>query len=255
MAFGFQGCKGPSQPGPSARTDHIRVMAYNIHHGEGMDEILDLQRIADLINQHDPDILALQEVDSNATRTGGINQAEVLAELTGLTPVFGSFMPYDGGSYGMAVLSKLPIIRSSNLRLPDGTEPRTSVRVQVVLPNTADTLQFVGIHFYRTDEERMAQAVKLEEHLSKTSYPTILAGDFNSTPESDVISYLDERWEIVDKGEDRLTFSSFDPVREIDFFMYKPAEYFRVVDQFLVDEPVASDHKPLVLDVEYTTYR
>jgi endonuclease/exonuclease/phosphatase family metal-dependent hydrolase len=175
--------------GPVA--DTIRVLAYNIHHGEGMDSVLDLERIAALIRDVDPDLVALQEVDSMVDRTARVDQAATLGELTGMAHRFGSFMPYQGGAYGMAVLSRLPITRTESFRLPDGDEPRTALAVTVVLPGTAEELRFVGIHFYRTDEERLAQALDLERQLQGVEIPTVLAGDFNSRPGSAVLTHLD----------------------------------------------------------------
>jgi len=229
--------------------DTLRILAYNIHHGEGMDEVIDLERIATLIRDVDPDLVTLQEVDSVVARTGGVDQAAVLGELTGMQPIFGRFMPYQGGAYGMALLSRLPITSSQNLRLPDGDEPRTAVAATVELPSGRH-VRLVGIHFYRTETERLAQAQSLEEQLAGLDHhPTILAGDFNSTPEDSVMTHLRSGWHVVDKGDDRLTFSSFDPVKEIDYFIWRPERAFSLLDQHLLDEPVISDHRPLVMEV------
>ncbi len=225
------------------------MLTYNIHHAEGMDEVVDLERIAALIKALDPDLVALQEVDSVTTRTNEVDQAAELGRLTGLAYVYGSFMPYQGGAYGMALLSRWPVDTSQNLRLPDGDEPRTALSATVTLPNTGQKIRFVGIHFYRTDEERLAQATRLEEYLDSESTPTILAGDFNSTPGSEVMVHVQTSWSVVPKGEDHLTFSSFEPVREIDFVLFRPYDRFEVLEQWLVDEPVASDHRPVVVDL------
>ena len=234
--------------------DTLRILAYNIHHAEGMDEILDLQRIADLIKKVDPDLVALQEVDSVVVRTNGVDQAAVLAEMTGMESVFGRFMPYQGGAYGMALLSRLPVRSSINYRLPDGDEPRSALSAVVELPGSGQLLRFIGIHFYRTEEERLAQAMKLEELIGmEQEMPTLLAGDFNSEPGTAVLNHLEQGWHVLDKGEDNLTFSSFNPVKEIDFFMWRPVNRFVLIDQDVLDEPVISDHRPLVLDVAVTT--
>ena len=159
---------------------------------QGMDDVLDLGRIAALIEALDPDLVALQEIDSVTTRTGGVDQAAELGRLTGLAHLFGSFMPYQGGAYGMALLSRWPIDASRNLRLPDGDEPRTALGASVVSPRTGQSVRFVGIHFYRTEDERLAQATRLEAYLESDTIPTILAGDFNSTPGSGVMNLLRE---------------------------------------------------------------
>lgn len=229
--------------------DTVRVLAYNIHHGEGMDEKLDLERIAALIREVDPDLVTLQEVDSVTFRTNAVDQAAELGRLTGLQPLFGRFMPYQGGAYGMALLSRWEISESSNYRLPDGAEPRTALSAIVTSPKTGRSLRFVGIHFYRTVEERLAQAVSLEHFLADDTIPTVLAGDFNSTPGSEVMIHLADSWDVVAKGEDHFTFPSYAPDREIDFVLLRPRGRLVVVAQRVLDEPVASDHRPVVVDI------
>ncbi|NND72568.1 MAG: hypothetical protein HKN43_13410 [Rhodothermales bacterium] len=248
LAFGLLLCSCGSTNAIKTDGDtRLRVLAYNIHHGEGTDEVLDLNRIARLINDLEPDLVAIQEVDSVVDRTNNVDQIAVLAELTGLAPAFGRFMSYQGGAYGMALLSRLPLIEVDNMKLPDGEEPRTALRAAVRMSN-GDTLDFVGIHFYRTEAERLSQAEQLNDHLESRPYAAILAGDFNSTPGSAVMDYFNSSWTTVQKGDDRFTFPSTGPEREIDFVLYRPSEVFDIAHQFVVDEPVASDHSPIVVD-------
>lgn len=242
-------CDRRSETVAEPAADTIRVLAYNIHHAEGMDSVVDLRRLARLIADAEPDLVAVQEVDSVVDRTGDVDQAAELGRLTGLEPRFGSFMPYQGGSYGMAVLSRLPVVRSDNLRLPDGAEPRTALAVTVRLPRSGVPLRFVGIHFYRTAEERLAQAVSLEEQLGAEAVPTVLAGDFNSRPGSEVMGHLAAGWTVVEKGEDSFTFPSYAPDHEIDYVLMRPSGSFEILQQRVLEEPVASDHRPILVDL------
>ena len=242
------GCTSRTDSPALAEPDTLRVLVYNIHHGEGMDEVIDLDRIADLIKGVNPDLVALQEVDSVVTRTSGLDQAAELGRLTGMQPVFGRFMSYQGGAYGMALLSRLEVRYAENLRLPDGTEPRSSVTATVITPAGRE-LRLTGVHFYRTETERLAQAQRLEDLLGETDVPHILAGDFNSQPGSAVMDFLGEHWSILDKGEDRFTFSSWEPEREIDFVLVRPEGAFEVLGHWAMDEPVISDHRPIVADL------
>src|SRR5688500_5929836 len=86
----------------------VRVLTYNIHHGEGTDRQLNLERLADVIKSVNPDLVGLQEVDQKTARSKGVDQAARLAELTGLRAIFGKAMEYQGGGYGLAVLSRWP---------------------------------------------------------------------------------------------------------------------------------------------------
>ena len=235
-----------AQQPPRTAADTVRILAYNIHHGAGMDEKLDLDRIAALIRSVSPDIVAVQEVDSMVERTGRVDQAAVLGRLTGMRPLFGAFMPYQGGGYGMSLLARLPVEEWWNHRLPDGDEPRTAVTARIRLPS-GRTLVLSGVHFYRTEEERLAQANRLLEYLSPETGAVVLAGDFNSTPGSAVLERLAGGFAIPRKGADSNTFPSYGPEREIDFIMFRPAATFEVLEYRALDEPVASDHRPVFM--------
>ena len=88
---------------------------------------IDLERSAQVIAEVDPDVVTLQEVDVGCGRSGGINQAAWLGERLGMTPVFGAFMDYDGGHYGMAVLSRLPVLDHENILPIHGVHDDASV--------------------------------------------------------------------------------------------------------------------------------
>ena len=227
----------------------LRILAYNIRHGAGMDDRVDLERAARVIRQVNPDLVALQEIDNETTRTDLVDQAERLGQLTGMHHVFGGFMDYREGAYGMALLSRFPFVETVNHRLPDGQEPRTALTALVRLGTDGPEILLAGIHLYRSAAERMAQARRLVEIFEGETRPVILAGDFNSTPDSDVIRLLARTWQIPDKGSDHLTFPSVEPRREIDFIMFRPAGAFAVAAIDVIEEPVASDHRPLVLDL------
>ena len=243
----------PDPYGQGTKAQSIRVLAYNIKHGRGNDGQVDLKRAAQVIRRLNPDIVALQEIDAGVTRSGNIDEPAELARLTGLVHyAFGPFFDYQGGQYGMAVLSRRPIKAQANHRLPDGAEPRTSLDVTVAGPQDRRSFRLANVHFYRTEQERLAQAKQLLTKLKQGSLPTIVAGDFNSTPGSSVLSLFAGSWTIPDKGEDHFTFSSDRPNREIDFILYRPMDAFEVLDIDVVDEPVVSDHRPVTLDLRFS---
>lgn len=80
-----------------SETIPLRVLSYNIHHGEGVDGKFDLERIAKVIQSVNPDLVALQEVDRNTTRASDVDQAQELAELTGMHMAYGKALDYQGG--------------------------------------------------------------------------------------------------------------------------------------------------------------
>lgn len=226
----------------------VRIAAYNIKHGEGMDGAVDLARAAEVLRTLDADVITLQEIDRGVERTQGVDQAAVLGEMLGMDAYFGDFMPYQGGEYGMAVLSRLPVRRVENIRLPDGDEPRTGLEVEVVVGPEARPLSIVGIHLYRTIEERFAQAEALSQALDSREHPVVLAGDFNSFRGDRVVTGLRSRdWFVLDKDGSPLTFPADEPAREIDFVMLRPVSAFETVEHRVIEEVLVSDHRPLLV--------
>src|SRR5689334_25080314 len=108
-------------------------MTYNIHVGVGMDKKLDLARIAEIINDQKPDLVGLQEVDRSVERTQRIDEIVDLAKLTKMDYAFAFNLKYQGGQYGVAILSRKPILATDhrlykNLR---EAERRSFIRAEV----------------------------------------------------------------------------------------------------------------------------
>jgi endonuclease/exonuclease/phosphatase family metal-dependent hydrolase len=232
----------------------LRVLSYNIHHSEGGDGKVDLGRIARVINDAHPDLVALQEVDSGTKRTAGVDQPRRLAELTKLEFVFGDNISYEGGRYGNAVLSRFPIVRHKNHPLPSHYkgEQRGVLEVEARLPNGRPPLVFYATHFdYRGnyDGERMESARLVNQLVAQRPDATaILAGDLNATPESKPLTELATAW-----GRDpRLspTYPAASPASQIDHVLFRPADRWRVVESRVINEAVASDHRPLLVVLE-----
>ncbi len=229
----------------------LRAVSYNIKHGEGMDGQVDLDRCARVLSDLEADFIGLQEVDLGAMRSGGRNQANELARTLSLHPAFGSFMDFQGGRYGMAILSRFPIVSVESLRLPDGNEPRIALIVESRLPN-GETILVVNVHFdwVRDDAFRFAQAKELVAHLRGRSKPFILLGDFNDVPGSRTLALFEElASEISKPASDRFTFPSTTPEREIDFIWCSPTLAWRVSKTTVIEETIASDHRPVVADL------
>ncbi len=229
----------------------VRVVSYNIKHGQGMDGNVDLKRIANVLKKLQPDFVGLQEVDLRVGRSAKTNQVNDLAAMLSMHPGFGSFMNYQGGRYGMAILSRYPLRNVQSLRLPNGNEPRVALIAEAQLPNGASVL-LVNVHFdwVGNDKYRFAQATKLANHLRGQTKPFILLGDFNDGPDSRTLALFDEVALRTQKPKaDRMTFSSTKPEREIDFIFCSPAKAWKVGRVEVITEPLASDHRPVVAEL------
>jgi endonuclease/exonuclease/phosphatase family metal-dependent hydrolase len=237
-------------PGPVPEAP-LRIASYNIRHGRGMDDEVDLERTAGVLNALRPDIVALQEVDEGTTRSGNVDQSRELGRLTGLDPAFGAFMDYQGGRYGMAILSRYPIDRAWSIELPPGNEPRVALAARIVRP-PADTVVVVNVHFdwVADDGFRFAQAQALAAVLDTLAYPFVLVGDLNDQPGSRTHALFEARALQATAPENaRLTFPADAPGREIDFVFGGPHGAWQVRSARVVDERVASDHRPVVAEL------
>ncbi|TWT74256.1 endonuclease/exonuclease/phosphatase family protein [Allorhodopirellula solitaria] len=229
-----------------------RVVSYNIKHGLGNDGKLDLARTAEVIRKLQPDLVALQEVDRGTQRSEGVDQPADLAKRLGMQSAFGAFMDYDGGQYGLAVLSRYPIVKTDVVRLPQGNEPRVALAVEVELPN-GDALTVVDVHFdwVKDDSFRLSQAQKLSEYLDSLTTSYVLMGDFNDRPQSATVQlFRDRALEAQKPADDHLTFSSNKPSIEIDFIFAAPKSKWKFENVDVIDEPVASDHRPIVAELQ-----
>lgn len=232
----------------------VRVLSYNIHHGRGMDQQIDLPRIAGVISATRPDLVALQEVDRGTGRSGGVDQAAELGRLTGLEARFGSAMAYDGGAYGEAVLSRWPVEATRTHPLPnqDGHEPRAALEIDVQVPGDGPRIRFMGTHLDHVDDTnrmRQVQALQAIYPVSDGS-PAILVGDFNAKPDSPVMRQLLGEWTLASKGYGA-TYPSGKPRVVIDHILVRPAASWRVVHVETIPEKMASDHRPLLVELEF----
>lgn len=241
------------QTAPDPASPMLRVLTYNTHHGEGVDGRLDLERIARVIREAQADLVALQEVDRRAARTGGVDQAAEYLRLTGLSGWYGAAMPFQGGEYGQVLLSRWPLLEPRVIRLPGtpGREPRIAVTALVEPPGWG-RLRWTGLHFdaTRSDEDRWEQAGALLRELAAESVPQLMAGDFNDTPESRVLQRFigpGGPWEDTAGAGAAPTIPAEAPRSRIDFVLAAPRGHWRVEESRVVAEAVASDHRPLVL--------
>jgi endonuclease/exonuclease/phosphatase family metal-dependent hydrolase len=239
----------------------LRVMTYNIHIGKGMDGKTNLGRVANVINAADVDVVALQEVDVRTRRSGvESNQLTELSAMTGMYGVFAKVRDFDGGQYGQAVLSRRPIAEMKvHKLLGDAAGPQEQIEERIAVVTTIPQdgplpdLLFVGTHLHHVGEShRLKQSAEvnrvLADHIAKREPAVILLGDLNATPDSQVMKRMRETWDdpTADAG---MTFPADKPDRKIDYVLLPKGHGWKVVSARVVDEPVASDHRPVVVEL------
>ena len=239
----------------------LRVMVYNIHAGKDAAGVDNLERVASLIKANDADIVLLQEVDRNTTRSGQVDQLAVLERLTGFHGVLGKSLDYQGGDYGIATLSRWPVTRHETIHLPveppqtragGSHEPRVALVVETKTPRGALTilnthLDASGEETYRLQEVREVAALAA----GRKTLQLLVGGDFNSTPDSGVHAQmtatgLRDSWLECGAGND-LTYPASTPAKRIDYLYLGRA--FRCTSATVIDTD-ASDHRPVLITLQ-----
>jgi endonuclease/exonuclease/phosphatase family metal-dependent hydrolase len=235
----------------AAAQTQVRVLSYNIHHGEGVDGRFDLDRIAAVIKSVSPDLVALQEVDVRTRRASGVDQALELGRRVGMHAVFGRAISHEGGWYGNAILSKWPIQGFTNHMLPfsPNREHRAIMEAHIEAPSP---LTFWATHLDIAEADRVMAAKAIRALIAERApdRPMILAGDLNALDTSEPMKILQEDWRIARLDLPLLTIPAGSPRRQIDYALFRPKNGWRVIEARVLDEKVASDHRAVfvVLD-------
>ena len=236
-----------------AQPTTLRVMSYNIHHGEGLDGKLDLERIAKVILDAKADIVGLQEVDRGCERTQQRDLPAEFAKLTGMAVYFEKNISHQGGAYGNAVLTRFPIKSAKNTHLKSfGNGEQRGVQ-QLVLDVQGREVLFMNTHLdaRRDPVEREHSATELRTIVAAAgTMPVILVGDLNAGPEAKSVTavreFLTDSWTTVNK-EPGFTIPVKKPTKRIDYIWITPVSITPVKMEVLHSE--ASDHLPIVADL------
>lgn len=230
----------------------LRVLSYNIFHGEKTNGDIDMDVFADIISDHEPDLVALQEVDSGVARSNYLDITEELSERTGLDGYFIKFRDYKEGEYGVAILSKYPVEDIDNIAAYSTSVYRKLPFAKVEISED-QFVYFNSSHLSTDDNERQEQTKQLAEYYNDKldNAPLIIAGDLNAEPDSPEMEVLLEHFEISDK-ELRNTFSTRSGMRKkIDFVLHPAKENWEVKETKVTCRVDASDHCALLSVLKY----
>lgn len=224
----------------------VRIVSYNIHHAEGLDGRLDVDRIARVLASLAPDVVCVQEVDRNLPRTRHLDMPALLAEKLGMAVVFEANYQFDGGDYGNAVLSRFPITTHRNHALPgpDGVEPRGCLEVDIGHPDGPFTV--FCTHLGLRGAEREAQAAHILGLLPE-GRAVVVAGDMNEIESGPAMRALLERLgdSLAGQPSTPPTFPAQAPKRRIDYILLGGGWTVREAGIIQTEETaVASDHLP-----------
>lgn len=239
-------------------------MTWNVHRCVGVDRRLDVGRVAAVIAQQKPDIVALQELDVRRRRTGDVDQAHAIAQRLGMQFHFHAAFTVEEERYGDALLTMAPhhVIKAGPLPgLPRlrALEPRGALWLELELDGRK--LQVLNTHLGLVPHEQRLQALALTGpdwtgSRAGAEPPLIVLGDFNATPYARAYRTLaarfaDARVQAPGPGP-MATFPSRLPMLAIDHvFLEGRLTATRVQTASGPLARMASDHLPLVVDFEF----
>ena len=217
----------------------LQIMSYNVRHCAGMDLVVDYDRTAAVISQQQPDVVALQELDSMTGRSGHYDQIGELALRTGYHPVFGAAIEFDEGQYGVGILSHEIPVSTKRIPLP-GEEPRVLLVVEL------EDYVIACTHLDLEEAQRMASVPHIVEEAQRWQKPFLLIGDWNDGPDSELLKAMTQYFTVLSGNE--ATYPANNPTECIDYVAVFNGRA-EAIDSHVIDEPEASDHRPLMVRV------
>lgn len=258
LAMLVAACVPPPPDPPDPAGQDVVAMSFNIHHGVGIDGLLDLDRIAAAVSASGAEVVGLQEVDRHfSERSNFVDQATYLADTLGMAVVFGANLDFDPLEYGLprrqygnAILTSFPITSWSNTLLPllPGGEQRGLLMATLDVHGTP--LNAYATHLQHDSQEaRLAQVDAITAQLESSEASVLLLGDLNATPDAPeieaMVEELTDTWVEAGVG-DGYTYSTTNPSVRIDYVLTSTDIATRTAAVVTSD---GSDHLPVVATV------
>ena len=219
------------------QNQQLQIMSYNVRHCAGMDLVVDYDRTSAVIVQQQPDVVALQELDSMTGRSEHRDQLDELASRTGYHQVFGAAIEYDGGQYGVGILTREMPVSTKRIPLP-GEESRVLLVVEL------EDYVIACTHLDLDEAQRLASVPPIVEEAQRWQKPFLLAGDWNDTPDSELLKVMTQHFTVL--SGDEATYPADEPTECIDYVAAFNGRA-EAIESHVINEPEASDHRPLVV--------
>ena len=240
----------------------MRLVTYNVHRCVGVDKRLDVERIAGVIAELEPDIVCLQELDVGRARTGGVDQARAIGDRLSMAVRFHAAMRVEAEEYGDAILTGHPetlvhVGALPTVRGVPGLEPRGALWVRINIEGV--DINVLTTHLGLVPREQRLQAAALvgKDWLGHPDCkgPTLLAGDFNATSitrpyQTLARNHADCQRQLGLRPTIKTFPSGFPAIRIDHVFVSPEIRITGVHAPFSPLSRMASDHLPLVVDFE-----
>ena len=224
------------------------IMSYNIRNATNDYGAPDYGNVATTILRHQPEVVALQELDSITQRSKHRDVLREVALLTQYFPIYGPAIDYDGGKYGLGLLCKHRPLSVNQIPLPGREEARTLLIAEF------DDFVMACTHLSLTEEDRMASLSLIKAEAERHHKPFLLAGDLNDTPKSDFIRLMAKDFTIL-SPTNKGTYPATSPKKCIDYIAcYKPTGSSIVLrGNKVLEHSGVSDHRPIIASIQKKT--
>ncbi|GAB4314826.1 MAG: endonuclease/exonuclease/phosphatase family protein [Candidatus Sumerlaeia bacterium] len=262
----------PPESPLSSSEERVIAATYNIHIGKSVDDQqINLGRIAAVIRAGGADVVALQEVDRHTARSGRVDQTAELMVLTGMAGVFGKSIDFQGGEYGLAILTTGDILEWRHWLHPAGTEAeRRSCLMARIRTRSGAEFWVLNSHLGLHAEDRRSQIEALVQAAATLDGPVLIMGDFNEEARADsggvtnalAAAGFEDAWLTAPRtgladlespetaaAFDGATFPSQAPARRIDYIWMRPGQGWRPSRAWVL-RTLASDHLPVFAEFE-----
>ena len=220
----------------------IKVISCNIFNGGNKEGFNDLNNALKVIQNNDPDIIALQKVDSGSTDSQSRNMIEELGKLTHMSLI--------NSENGVVVLTKFQILESLNHRLPCINESEQRFALELILRrNEKDTIRFVCAYSSHNSKSLSVSQARFINNLFNDNIPTILAGDFTVDRQSKEMDVLNEKW-TESVGSDLKATLPACSQSSVDYVLFKPKYRWNSTDSSVVNDVKYSDHSQVIATFE-----
>jgi endonuclease/exonuclease/phosphatase family metal-dependent hydrolase len=229
-----------STPVQAKKVRTLRLTSYNIQHGEGLDKKIDHARQAKILRKAHADIVAIQEVDSVTKRNGGLYSLEEIGRKAKMFSTFAPAINFQGGKYGIGILSKKQPLSVRRISLPGREEPR------MLLVAEFEHYVVACTHLSLTDEDRMLSVPIIVEEAKTWKKPFVIMGDLNDEPNTPFYKEMQKHFLFLNPAHDK-TFPADEPnicIDHVAVFVPTPdatISFYRT----WVGEETFSDHRPL----------
>lgn len=238
-------CGNTNKQQDESETLSLKIASYNVRNAKGMDNVVDFDRVAKVINEMDANAVAIQELDSATQRSNGHIVLDELAKRTNMFASFNASIEFSGGKYGNGILTKEKPLKVEAIALPGHEEMRSLLVVEM------QDYVLCCTHLSLNEEDRQASIKLIQQYTEKyTAKPVFLAGDLNALPSSAEIIDLSVNW-IMLSDSTQATYPSDMPTQVIDYIFMKSNDKFShiIKNAEVVNEPMASDHRPLWVEM------